>query len=141
MKLLLVRRASLAGCTIGDISIDAEFECYSLEDQVREIPNVPVSAWKVAGETAIPQGTYQVIVTHSPHFGRDLPLLVNVPGFSGVRIHPGNTKADTDGCVLVGQKIGEAEVMDSRKAFDALFEKIEAALDLGELCHIEIRNA
>lgn len=141
MKLTLIRKASLANCTIGDLAIDGVQECYTLEDQVREIAGAPVSSWKVAGDTAIPQGTYQVIINHSQRFNRDLPLLVNVPGFVGVRIHPGNTAADTEGCILVGTKIGDQAILESRKAFAEFFDKLETALQSGELCHIEIRNA
>ena len=81
------------------------------------------------GATAIPCGTYGVKLTHSPRFQRILPLLVDVPGFSGVRIHPGNTIADTEGCLLPGRiKHGES-VKESRVAFHALLAKLEAAGD------------
>lgn len=75
--------------------------CWTLEDVVREIPGQPVIAWKVKRETAIPRGTYTMCVTRSNRFGVDLPLLLDVPGFDGIRIHGGNTAADTEGCILV----------------------------------------
>lgn len=140
MKLILQRSRAGDGCTIGALFVDGMEGCFTCEDVVREIPGTPVSAWKVAGETAIPAGTYQIIITPSVRFKRDLPLLVNVPGFSGVRIHPGNTAADTEGCILVGTRVGVNAVLESRIAFAALFDKIHVALDAGELCHIEIRN-
>lgn len=80
-----------------------------------------------------------MIVTPSVRFKRDLPLLVNVPGFGGVRIHPGNTDHDTDGCILVGLAKGPDFVTESRRAFDQLFAKIKAALDAGEKITLEVK--
>ena len=118
---------------IGELSIDGLFECYTLEDKEREIPGIAVSVWKVPGETAIPLGGYEVQITMSARFKRLLPLLINVPGFEGVRIHPGNTEADTHGCVLVGEALvfgpdnRPESISLSRKAFDKLFAKMQAA--------------
>jgi len=133
VKLTLRRLIHTADSTIGQLSVDDAPECWTLEDMVR-----PAATPKVFGQTAIPAGTYGVIVTHSPHFGRDLPLLVNVPGFEGVRIHPGNVAADTEGCILVGMDKGADSIGRSRLAFDALFPKIQQALARGELVSIEI---
>jgi hypothetical protein len=104
--------------------------CYALEDMVR--PE------KIFGETAIPAGTYPVTVTYSPHFGRDLPLLVGVPGYEGVRIHPGNTAADTEGCILPGTTFSDDAVQNSRAAFALLFNKILAANEAGESITITV---
>ena len=133
MKLKLTRAQFEPTCTIGRLFVDDVPQCYTLEDYVR-----PTGAAKVFGQTAIPAGTYGVIVTHSPHFGRDLPLLVNVPGFEGVRIHPGNTAADTEGCILVGLDRAAMAIGRSRMAFEALFPKIVQALARGELVSIEV---
>ena len=116
--------------TISRVLIDDVPVCYALEDVVR--PE------KIFGETAIPAGTYQVIITHSPHFGRDLPLLVNVPGYEGVRIHPGNTASDTEGCILPGTAFTTDAVQNSRVAFDLLFADIQAALTAGEPVNITV---
>lgn len=130
--LLKVERKWLSDkATIGLLTIDDANECFTLEDVVRSGP-------KVYGETAIPAGTYNVVITPSKRFGRDLPLVESVPNFEGVRIHPGNTAADTDGCLLVGTSKGADVVFESRKAFDALFTKIKAALDRGEKVTLEI---
>jgi hypothetical protein len=115
---------------MGEIYVDGAFECYTLEDVCR--------AQKIKHETAIPPGVYQVAVTPSARFKRDLPLLLNVPEFEGIRIHPGNTKADTSGCILVGATKGADRIGNSRTAFHALFEKIKAALRDGEKVQIEI---
>lgn len=138
MKLTLNRSPSDQACTIGQLLVDDVETCFTLEDVVREVPGQPVASWKVFGETAIPRGTYAVIIDHSQHFGRDLPHILNVPGFEGVRIHPGNTAEDTSGCILVGVDRLTDSIGRSRMAFDALFPKIQQALARGELVSIEI---
>lgn len=117
---LQVKRTDLTDeSTIGELSVNGEFECYTLEDKVRPV--------KIAGKTAIPVGCYEVIINFSQRFGRPLPLLLNVPDFEGVRIHPGNTDADTEGCILVGDTKKPNFVGDSRLAFERLFGKLKAA--------------
>ncbi len=133
MKLLLQRQLPAAGCTLGRLSIDGRPECWTLEDIERAGPKVP-------GRTAIPAGTYRVRVTHSPRFNRRLPLLLDVPGFAGVRIHPGNTADDTAGCILVGTDKGRAAILRSRAAFGLLLAKLEAAEARGEEITLEIRS-
>ena len=132
MLLALIREPSADGATIGRLSIDGRHECYTCEDVVRP------RGQKIYGRTAIPAGRYRVVVTHSPRFRRRLPLLLNVPGFEGIRIHVGNTQHDTEGCILPGQGRLAASVTQSRIAFDALFAKIEAALAAGDEVWIEI---
>lgn len=127
MTLRLVREPSRNGATFGVLFVDGRFECFTLEDEVREVAQQPVSAWKVAKQTAIPAGRYRIIVTPSVRFHRPLPLLVDVPGFSGVRIHPGNTTADTEGCLLVGLDRDGDRVLRSRLAFERLFPQLEQA--------------
>lgn len=118
MKLVLQRQKSSGKSTQGQISIDGKFECFTLEDVER--------LQKIKGETAIPVGIYKVVLTQSPRFGRVLPLLVDVPNFEGIRIHPGNTDKDTEGCILVGQSYAKDFVGNSRAAFDKLFAKLQA---------------
>ena len=98
----LIREPSRDDCTHGVLFIDGHFECHILEDVIRERPGQPVETWKIIGRTAIPEGEYQIALTQSQRFGRVLPLLVDVPGFAGVRLHPGNASLDTDGCLLPG---------------------------------------
>jgi hypothetical protein len=102
------------------MTIDGAFECYTLEDVVRP------AGEKVYGQTAIPEGRYRVKLTMSNRFKIVLPLLENVPNFEGVRIHPGNTAADTDGCILVGQSKTSNSIGASRLAFDRLFARLQA---------------
>lgn len=110
--------------TIGRLSVDGKYFCDTLEDTVR------ADGVKIFGETAIPAGTYKVIVTMSQRFKRELPLLVDVPMFSGIRIHPGNTAADTHGCLLVGINTGKGIVSQSKITFDKLFALIKEAKDV-----------
>jgi hypothetical protein len=132
MKLEVIRNCG-ATCTIGELLVDGEHECWTLEDVVRP------AGEKVYAETAIPYGVYDVTITHSPHFQRDLPLLLSVPNFEGVRIHSGNTAADTEGCLLVGTGRNATSIVGSRDAFNALFPKIRDALDAGEAVTIEFK--
>lgn len=120
MELRLVRQDGDSFCTLGELFVDGEHECFTLEDIERRI--------KIPGQTAIPRGRYDVVVTFSPHFQRMLPLLVAVPNFEGVRIHEGNTATDTEGCVLVGRSRAHDSVLDSRLARIALQQKIVGAL-------------
>ena len=116
--------------TIGRLYVDGSFHSYTLEDTVRELPGVAVEKWKVAGKTAIPVGTYTVALTFSNRFQKVLPQLLNVPGFEGIRIHPGNKSADTEGCLLVGATWDEAIedwIGGSRAVFDPLFELLQKA--------------
>jgi hypothetical protein len=134
VEILVKRNPSKQGATIGRMSVDGVEECYTLEDEVREpetsYTKTPawVLGWKIPNITAIPRGRYQVTITHSPHFGCDLPLLSNVPGYTAVRIHWGNKAADTDGCLLVGQTTEGNLIYKSKAAFEVLFPKIQAAL-------------
>lgn len=120
MRLVLERLQLDPDVTIGSLTVEGGWVCWTLEDTLRKGP-------KVAGQTAIPYGTYPVALTFSPRFKRDLPLVEYVPNFSGVRIHPGNTVADTDGCILVGLDRFPKSLGRSRAAFDALMAHLWAA--------------
>ena len=119
-------------CTIGLMAINGAVTIYTLEDVVREAAGKPVEQWKVPGKTAIPRGRYRVTITPSARFGRDMPLLNDVPGYVGVRIHSGNTAADTEGCILVGLGLGTNAITQSRDAFNHLFPLISNAIARGE---------
>lgn len=127
MTLRVIREPSIGGATLGSLYVNGVWQCWLLEDQLREISGQPVESWKVKSETAIPAGRYKVAITPSQRFQRRLPLLLDVPGFTGVRIHPGNTVADTEGCLLVGQDRQNGRVLRSRIAFEALFAELEDA--------------
>ena len=107
--------------TAGRMYIDNLYFCYTLEDVVRE-------GAKVDGQTAIPTGTYDVIIDDSTRFGRPMPHILNVPNFKGVRIHSGNTSKDTEGCILLGASYaGKDFIGNSKNSFDIFFEKLKTA--------------
>lgn len=122
MNLTLKRKWLTAISTIGELYLDGVFECFFCEDRYRPPPQP-----KIFGITCIPLGRYEVVITESPRFKRRLPLLLNVPGFEGVRIHPGNAPADTEGCLLPGRVRGADRVLQSVVAFDVLFAKLVLA--------------
>jgi hypothetical protein len=132
MKLHLERLDASPLRTIGSLDIDGQWECWTLEDPVRP------DGIKIAGETAIPKGLYRVELTQSPRFKRVLPLLINVQGFVGIRIHPGNTVWDTEGCILVGQERFALSLGKSRAAFDLLFDKMVKASQRRETIVLQI---
>ena len=117
--------------TIGRLCVDGKFECWILEDPVRKekIPKV----------TAIPEGTYEVVVTYSPKFKCEMPLLKDVPNFKGIRIHPGNDAENTEGCLLPGQSRGKNFVGLSRAAYQNLFFKTKLMIRKGKV-YIKIEN-
>ncbi|MBP5711689.1 MAG: hypothetical protein J6W77_01635, partial [Prevotella sp.] len=96
-------------------------------------------ARKIKGKSAIPEGRYPIVITFSPTFKKWLPLLVNVPMFSGIRIHAGNTVNDTQGCILVGLNLKKGMVLNSRKYVNIVKEKIVEAKGRGESVFVEIR--
>ena len=106
---------------MGELFVDGKHFCFTCEDIDRQLEDGDGSG-KVAGSTCIPRGTYKIIIDHSKRFNRDLPLLLFVPFFSGVRIHAGNTTSDTEGCILVGDAIIGNTVSHSRLTFDRLFD-------------------
>jgi hypothetical protein len=133
MHILIRRKWFSKESTISTLSVDGLPYCYTLEDVVRE-----ESAEKVYGKTAIPYGTYKVIIDFSNHFKKLLPHVLNVPGFEGIRIHSGNTAEDTEGCILVGLSKGTNTVYESRKGFALLYTKIEEAVERYEDITLEI---
>lgn len=120
MRLVLKRIAFRKTYTIGKLYVDGVYFCDTLEDPVRE-------GEKIYGRTAIPAGKYDVLITMSPRFRKMLPLLLNVPGFEGVRIHSGNKADDTEGCILVGINDKPGWVSQSRATMTRLMTKLESA--------------
>ena len=123
MELILTRIARKAEYTIGRLEDEnGKKLCDTLEPIWR---NYDGGELKIPKKSAIPEGSYRVVVTKSQRFGKYLPLLVGVPGFEGVRIHAGNTSRDTEGCILVGQNLQVGKVLWSRITLEKLMKLIE----------------
>lgn len=124
MELLLKRIYSGSSYTIGHLYINGEYFSDTLEDTDRglssDMSEEQIKKIKIYGKTAIPTGRYKVEVTYSPKFKRYLPILLNVKGFSGIRVHSGNTHEDTLGCLLVGFNKEKGKVLNSRVTSDKL---------------------
>lgn len=139
MELKLTRNYQKDTYTIGRLYVEGDLFSNTLEDPVRDYsdPN-----YKVYGKTAIPYGRYRITMVHSPKFskrygGRKVPLLNNVPDFTGIQIHSGNTAEDTDGCILVGQNTQRGRVTSSLATlyklldiFDSVSEDEEIWIDI-----------
>lgn len=135
MNLKLIRIYLKEKYTIGKLYIDGKYFCDTLEDRVRDLRK----EGKVPGETAIPAGTYKVIVNISPRFKRKLPRLLDVPGFDGILIHRGNTPEDTAGCILVGENKIAGKVINSTAYEQKLTQLLERASDKNEETIITIQ--
>lgn len=125
MKLRLDRDIKTPQFTLGRFYVDGHLSYWTVEDCVRD--------HKIPGQTAIPAGDYKVIVNHSLHFDKDLPLLLNVPNYEGVRIHSGNTAADTEGCILIGITRTKDGVAGSRMAMEAFMPQLNYGLLRGDV--------
>lgn len=140
MLLTLYRYRDTGQETFGVLMVNGVFECYTLEDTYRYI--------KVKGRTRIPEGSYQIVWHQSPKFGASaskmvkdyigMPMLKDVPGFKYILMHVGNTKKDTDGCILVGRSAGNNRVLSSRLAFQKIYEQMVKAFISGEPLGINI---
>ena len=148
MDIILKRDTFTDKSTIGTLTVNGAFECYVLEDTDRGLKDTmsldEINKLKIHGQTAIPYGVYKVVVTKSERFsklrGHDvyLPLLLNVKGFEGIRIHCGNKPDDTLGCQLVARKKGIDTVSESTLAFNQLNDKINNAIKAGQIVTYQI---
>lgn len=140
MKLELVRIANRPTYCIGKLYIDGVWFCDTIEDTDRGLDDSmsvdEILKKKIKGETAIPTGVYKIEITYSPKYKRMMPLLIGVKGYSGVRIHSGNTSKDTEGCLLVGRNTKVGMVTDSRNTYQRLFARLQNAKDIS----IEIKR-
>lgn len=111
--------------TIGELSFDGDFTCFTLEDTCRRA--------KVAGQTAIPSGRYEVVIDWSERFQREMPHILEVPAFEGVRIHSGNTAENTEGCILVGFGKEVDVLYSSRAAYEEVCKELKQRLANGKV--------
>lgn len=149
---ITVKRKILNECdTIGDLYVSypntpetLEFVCNTLEDKVRNKKDTKKEDFvKVYGETAIPYGTYRVIISYSNAFKKNLPEILNVPLYEGIRIHAGNHKDDSLGCILLGDspKISQTKswIYNSQKNMSKFMKILEPAVKEGRVI-IEITD-
>lgn len=136
MELKLNRIFLGSSATIGELYVDGEHIADTLEDRVRP------EGEKIYGKTAIPEGAYEMVLSYSPRFKKILPEILNVPNFTGIRIHCGNSSANSSGCILVGTWDGEKEdwVGNSRIAFDELMALLEEATNNKEKVTITVKS-
>ena len=148
MELVLKRIAKKRDYTIGQLFVKEDvIDEYSTGEKLTYLCDTLEPTWrdyakgarKIKGKSAIPEGRYPVVITYSPTIKQWLPLLVNVPRFSGIRIHAGNTAKDTQGCILVGLNLKKGMVLNSRKYVEIIKSKIVEAKNKGEAVWIEIR--
>ena len=136
MHIRVMREPSINDTTLGSLFIEDHWQCHTLEDVIRP------TGEKVRSKTAIPPGCYRIILTMSNRFKKIMPEVLNVPMFTGIRIHSGNTAKDTAGCLLVGQtrSVETRSIGRSRAAYTALMLKLRAALDAGDTIDITYVN-
>lgn len=142
MKLTLERKWPKSTYTIGNLYINGQYFCNTLEDVDRgltqDMDENTIFDIKVKGQTAIPKGTYTLSWSYSPKFKKYMLAVNNVPGFSGIRIHAGNTDKDTEGCILVGKNTKVGQLTCSRATLMQLNEIMKAAIHGGQKIELEI---
>ena len=141
MKLTLKRIALRPTYTIGKLYIDDVYFCDTIEDTVRDLNKngkFDNGEKKVHSKTAIPYGIYEIKWTYSPRFKKYTPQLMNVPSFEGIRIHAGNTSADTEGCLILGKNKQVGKVLNSRATINKFYPIIKGACS-NEKVTIEIK--
>lgn len=141
MKLKLERKYFKETYTIGNLYVDGTFFSNTLEDKNRDVNKngkFDNGESKVYGKTCIPFGTYKIVVNMSPKFGRELPRLLDVPSFTGILIHRGNTAKDSAGCILVGENKAVGKVLNSTPYEERLVKMMKEAIARGEEITIEI---
>lgn len=154
LELLLDRKYKNETYTIGNLYVDGEWFCNTLEDKDRGLsqtmPLEEIKRQKVYGETAIPTGRYEVrmdivspkyngVKWYKDNFGGRMPRLESVKGFSGILIHSGNTALDSNGCILVGMNKAKGKVLDSRATFQKLWKILEQARKAGKTIYLTVK--
>ena len=142
MELRLERKYRSNNYCIDKLYINSKYFSDALEDPDRGLTDTmsleEIKKIKVKGDTCIPYGTYNVTITYSPRFKKNLPLINNVKGFDGIRIHSGNTPQDTEGCLLLGLNKVKGRVVDSKVTVNKFIDIVQEALNKGEKVTITI---
>ena len=132
MKLEVNRKEFFEDRTIGGMYIDSKWFCYTLEDKDRKLED---SGIKIPKETAIPRGKYKCTISYSNRFHKLMPHILDVPEFTGIRIHPGNTPDDTEGCILIGVRYDPQthNILDSKIAYNDFYDRLIDGLRVREV--------
>ena len=142
MELRLERKYRNNNYCIDKLYINGKYFSDVLEDPDRGLTDTmsleEIKKIKIKGNTCIPYGTYNITITYSPRFKKNLPLLNNVKGFDGIRIHSGNTPQDTEGCLLLGLNKVKGRVVDSKVTVNKFIDIVQEALNKGEKVTITI---
>ena len=142
MELKLERKYRSNNYCIDKLYINGKYFSDALEDPDRGLTDTmsleEIKKIKIKGNTCIPYGTYNITITYSPRFKKNLPLLNNVKGFDGIRIHSGNTPQDTEGCLLLGLNKVKGRVVDSKVTVNKFIDIVQEALNKGEKVTITI---
>lgn len=137
MNIQLKRIAKKKTYTIGKLYIDGVYFCDTIEDKDRGLNQTmsinDIKKKKVYGKTAIPTGTYKIVIDYSNRFKKNMAHILNVPGYEGVRIHIGNSAKDTLGCIIVGKNKIVGKVIESRNTYNQLFPILQKAFKEGEI--------
>ena len=136
IECLLLRETATNAFTLGQFYIDGDHFAYTCEDKDRHLE---LGGEKVPKETAIPRGRYRLTLSMSQRFCRIMPEVVGVPHFSGVRVHGGNTAADTEGCPLIGADLTPNGVHNCRDVVDNLIRRIKAEESVGNMVYLTVR--
>lgn len=134
MRIELIRIAFKDTYTIGKLYVNGKYFSDVIEDKDRGLDSSmsesEILKKKVKGQTAIPTGHYVINITYSHKYKRMMPLLLDVKGFSGIRIHSGNTSKDTEGCLIVGKNKKVGMVLESRDTYKRLFKMMEGEKEI-----------
>ena len=145
MELLLKRVYTSSDYTIGRLYYKGQKLCDTLEPPSVGLKKESTAfqvmrAKKRFGVISIPPGIYQLLITKSPKFKQWLPLLMDVPGFSGIRIHPGNFPTDTQGCILPGWNVEKGQVLGSKDATKKIIDIMTKLKAGGKSVMLRIEN-
>lgn len=137
MNIQLKRIAKKETYTIGKLYLDGVYFCDTIEDKDRGLNQTmsinDIKKKKVYGETAIPTGTYKLVIDYSNRFKKNMAHILNVPGYEGIRIHTGNSAKDSLGCIIIGKNKVVGKVVESRNTYNQLFPILQKAFKEGEI--------
>lgn len=143
MRLAISRQTNNAVQSTGELTRDGQHQCWTLEDPVRRDPNLstPANEGKIYGRTAIPAGEYNTVITYSPKFKKDMILLENVPGYTGIRMHGGHDADDSLGCPLLGyEREASGHLLKTLEASRELLAIVKLARDRGDVVTTTVTN-